>query len=287
LAQRAFALGKHVMCDKPAGAVIGDAAAMTDAADKAGKIYGMMFHQRMYPQYITLKKMLSSGEIGNISRVMMINSRYFRTAHYHVSGSWRSSWKGEGGGALINQGQHILDIWQWLFGMPHRIYAEIPYGKYNDFSVDDEATITMRYDDNMTAVFILTTGEAAYEERLEIIGTKGKILLEDNVLHIYRYSADSTEYLKNADVNSRENITVAEETIEIEKIKEPYPEMLENFAQAVIKGDSSLLVAPGADAVNPLMLTNAAYYSAWKGEPVNLPLDADTYYTEYEKHIEE
>jgi predicted dehydrogenase len=174
-----------------------------------------------------------------------------------------------------------------MFGMPVRIYAEIPYGKYNDFSVDDEATITMRYSDNLTAVFILTTGEAAYEERLEIIGTKGKILLEDNVLHIYRYSEDSTEYLKKAEVNSRENIKVTEEIMQFDKIKEPYPEMLENFALAVIEGDSSLLVSPGADAVNPLMLTNAAYYSAWKEQPVTLPLDADTYYAEYQKHMEQ
>jgi predicted dehydrogenase len=285
-AQRAFELGKHVMCDKPAGAVVGDAIAMAKAAEENGKIYGMMFHQRLYPKYIKIKEILLSGELGKISRVMLVSSRYFRTAHYHASGSWRSSWRGEGGGALINQGQHILDIWQWLFGMPQRIYAEIPYGKYNDFSVDDEATITMHYDGGMTAVFMLTTGEAVYEDRLEIIGTKGKILLEDNTLHIYRYSEDSTKYIRKADVNSRENLSVSEEIINIAKTKEPYPEMLENFAEAVINSDSTKLVAAGADAVNPLMLTNAAYYSAWKGESVTLPLDAEEYYAEYIRHME-
>jgi predicted dehydrogenase len=134
---------------------------------------------------------------------------------------------------------------------------------------------------------MLTTGEAVYEDRMEIIGTKGKILLEGDSLHIYRYSDDSAEYIKKADVNSRENLSVSEEIINFAKIKEPYPEMLENFAEAVINGDSTKLVAAGADAVNPLMLTNAAYYSAWKGEPIKLPLDAEEYYAEYIRHMED
>ena len=98
----------------------------------------MMFHQRRYKKYIKLKNLLDGGALGEIKRVQLENSRYFRTWMYHRSGSWRSSWAGEGGGALLNQGQHILDIWQWLFGMPTSIYAVIPYGKYNDFMVDDE-----------------------------------------------------------------------------------------------------------------------------------------------------
>ena len=276
-AKRAFLLGKHVMCDKPAGNDIGQAMEMSRAAADAGMVYGMMFHQRLYPKYQKLKSILNSGELGELTRTMLVNSRYFRTAHYHASGSWRSSWNGEGGGALINQGQHILDIWQWLFGMPEKIYADIPFGKYNDFQVDDEATLHMRYPDNLTAVFMLTTGEAVWEERLEIIGTKGKLLLEDDTLHIWRYDRDSSEYIAAEQVNSRENLKVQEETLQFEKAAEPYPQMLENFAQAVINHDSGLLIAAGKDAVNPLMLTNAAYYSAWKDEVVTLPLSPEVY----------
>ena len=139
----------------------------------------MMFHQRRYKKYMQLKKLLDDGVLGEIKRVQLENSRYFRTWMYHRSGSWRSSWAGEGGGALLNQGQHILDIWQWLFGMPTSIYAVIPYGKYNDFMVDDEATLLMEYPQQRTATFILSTGEGSYTERLEIVGTKGTALLED------------------------------------------------------------------------------------------------------------
>ncbi|MBO5459913.1 MAG: Gfo/Idh/MocA family oxidoreductase [Lachnospira sp.] len=286
LAIKAFQLGKHVMCDKPAGVTIGQAADMTAASKEYKRIYAMMFHQRKYPKYLKIKDILDSGEIGRLERIMLVNSRYYRTAHYHASGGWRSSWNGEGGGALINQGAHILDIWQWLFGMPESIYADIPFGKYNDFNVDDEATIYMRYPENLTAVFMLTTGEAVWEERLEIVGSRGRLLLEDDTLHIWRYSADSEEYIKNEQVNSRENLSINEEVISFEKAEEPYTEMLENFAEAVVSGNEQILTAPGEEAINQLMLTNSAYYSAWTGQRVTLPIDAELYEAELRKHCE-
>lgn len=284
---RAFELGKHVMCDKPAGASIGQAAEMTAAAEQYNRIYAMMFHQRRYPKYQKIKELISGGSLGRLERIMLVNSRYYRTAHYHSSGSWRSSWKGEGGGALINQGAHILDIWQWLFGMPESVYADIPFGKYNDFKVDDEATIFMSYPDKLTAVFMLTTGEAVWEERLEVVGSRGRLLLEDDTLHIWHYNTDSEEYIKNEQVNSRENLKVTEEVIVFDKAEEPYAEMLENFAEAVLSGKTSIITAPGCEGINQLMLTNSAYYSAWTGQRVVLPLDADAYEKELQKQCDE
>lgn len=287
IAIRAFELGKHVLCDKPAGATIGQAEHMTAASKQYDKVYGMIFHQHRYPKYMYIKEALENGELGELKRMMIVNSRYFRTAHYHKSGSWRSSWNGEGGGALINQGAHILDMWQWLFGMPQTIYADIPFGKYNDFKVDDEATVQMRYPNGVTGIFMLTTGEAVWQERLEIVGTKGRMLLEDDTLHIYRYSMDSKEYIATQNVNSRENLTIDEEVIDFGKAVEPYVAMLENFADAVLDGGKTELFAPGEQAVNQLMLTNAAYYSAWKGMPVELPLDVSEYDEAFAKRCQE
>lgn len=283
IAVRAFELGKHVLCDKPAGATIGQAQRMTFAAKKYNRIYALIFHQRAYAKYRYIKQMLSCGQLGELKRAMVVNSRYFRTAHYHNSGSWRSSWKGEGGGALINQGAHILDMWHWLLGMPQKLYAQISFGKYNDFKVDDEASISMQYEDGMTGMFILTTGEAVPQERFEIVGTKGRILLENDTLHIYRYSKDSQEYIATEKVNSGDNMSIEEEIISFEKGKEPYVEVLENFAEAVLTENASILIAPGEEGVHQLMLTNGAYYSAWKGMPVELPLDTG----EYEKVFQE
>ncbi|MGN0316519.1 MAG: Gfo/Idh/MocA family protein [Lachnospira sp.] len=276
LARRAFEAGKDVLCDKPAGATIKDANGMNASAKACGKVYGMVFHQRLYPKYRKIKEMKDSGELGEIKRIMLVNSRYLRTSRYHKSGGWRSSWAYEGGGALINQGQHILDIWQWLFGMPERIYAEIPFGKYNDFLVDDEATITMKYSNGATGVFMLTTGEAHYEERLEVVGTRGKIILEDDKMHIFRYD-DITEYISTQKVNSRENLKICEEIIEFTKEAEPYTELLDNFALVAMGTENVSLIAPGEDAVNPLMLTCSAYYSAVTGQAVRLPLDEEEY----------
>ena len=255
---------------------IGEALAMQKAASESGRIYGMIFHQRLYPKYIRIKQMIDNGELGDIKRVCLINSRYLRTSYYHKSGSWRSSFAGEGGGALINQGQHILDMYQYLFGMPQKLFAAIPFGKYNDFIVDDEATIVMEYDNGKTGTFILSTGEACHEERLEIIGTKARILLEDDTLTITRHR-DVCEYIKNEEVNSRQNMTFTEETIQFEKASEPYAQLFENFANAVLKGDESYLTVKGSEGINSLMLCASAYYSACKGIKVELPLEASDY----------
>ena len=262
LAVQAFSLGKDVLCDKPAASDIGEALTMNEAAKKSGRIYGMVFHQRLYPKYMKIKSMIDAGELGELRRVNLINSRYLRTSYYHHSGAWRSSFTGEGGGALINQGQHILDMFQYLFGMPQRMFALIPFGKYNDFAVDDEDTIIMDYDDGMTASFVLTTGEA--------------LLLEDNTLTITRHQ-DVEEYIKTEMVNSRENMQYTKETIEFPKTPEPYIELLERFARASLEHDDTYLVAKGEEGINSLMLCAGAYYSACNGIQVKLPVASEDY----------
>ena len=276
LAVKAFEAGKDVLCDKPVASDLDDALAMNQAAKENDRIYGMVFHQRLYPKYRKIKEMIERGEIGELKRVCLINARFLRTAHYHKSGAWRSSFAGEGGGALINQGQHILDMYQYLFGMPQKLYAVIPFGKYNDFAVDDEDTLLMEYDTGAIGTLILTTGEACHEERLEIIGTKARILLEDNTLTVTRHQ-DVKEYIRTAEVNSRENMHYTEEKTEFENAPEPYIEVLERFARSSLEHDADYLVAKGEEGLNSLMLCAGAYYSACKGVKVTLPLDAGSY----------
>lgn len=287
LAIKAFSLGKHVLCDKPAGVTVGQAQQMLVAAESANKVYGLIFHQRMYKKNSRIKQILESGQLGNIERVMLINSRYYRTRYYHQSGNWRSSWTGEGGGALINQGQHILDLWQWFFGVPDQIYANIPFGKYNEFLVDDEATLTMQYNSGMSAVFMLTTGEALWEERMEIVGSKGTLLMEDDKITITQFSQDIREYGKCEMVNSREKLAFTTTIEEYPNKVEPYINMIENFAAAV-QGEERIAVC-GQAGINALQIANAAYLSAWKGVPVKLPIDAEEYEDMLQKqiHIEE
>ena len=208
LAKRAFALGKHVLSDKPAAVTAAEAEEMCVKAEENGVLFSLMFQQRFIPKHVRIKAILESGLLGRIRRVLMESTRYFRTEFYHASGTWRSSWAGEGGGLLINQGQHILDLWQYLFGMPESVFAEIPFGKYNHFDVDDEATIVMRYADGMTGTFIASTGEADGADRLTISGSKGRLVLTGDEIKLAVYSEDSDLYRRNAQVTDARDLRI-------------------------------------------------------------------------------
>ena len=285
LAMQAFAHGKHVLCDKPSANALGPALEMNRAAAESGLTFGMIFHQRLYPQYIRLRELVQSGALGRITRVRLENSRYFRTQVYHDSSPWRSSWGGEGGGVLINQGQHLLDIWQWIFGMPQSVYALIPFGKYNNFLVDDESTLLMEYPDARTAVFTISRGEGTFTEQLEVVGTKGTALLEENTLTLRCYDCDTDDYRRTAACIEREQLheTVTREVIPYDPM--PYTPLLDNFGRAVLYGEP--LIAPGCEGANALQLADAAYLSAWLGRKMTLPIDADLFSRELAKHIDE
>ena len=278
---RALNAGKHVMCDKPAGATVADALSVNAVASRTDRVYAMMCHQRTFSQYIKIKELLNDGAIGHITRIMLENSGFFRTRHYHKSGSWRSSWTGEGGGALINQGYHLLDMWQYLFGLPKSVYACIPFGKYNGFKVDDEATIIMEYPEKTTGSFIISTGEGSASERLEIVGTKGRILLDGNTLTLSQFDCDTREYAKTAQVNSREELKESRQYFTFEENMQAYEIMLENFANAILCGEN--VIAPGSESADALSLVNGAYLSAWTGKKVTLPLDTAEYLSELKK----
>lgn len=284
LASQAFALGKHVFCDKPSGISLLEAQKMNQAARKSGKQFAMMFHQRLYKKNQRIYEIINSGKLGKILRVSMENTEPYRTAAYHNSSQWRSTWAGEGGGALINQGQHLLDLWQWLFGMPKEVRANISFGKYNDFSVDDEAVIWMKYDNGITGSFFLSTGEAPKEERLKVIGSKAALFMNQEALTLCQYSEDSLEYGKQAKCRTREAMEFKEE-VEVWPTKKDYGQMLENFALAVLAGEP--LYVPGEEGRKAIELANAAYLSAWTGESVSLPLDAKKYEEELRKRIQQ
>ncbi|MBR2812817.1 MAG: Gfo/Idh/MocA family oxidoreductase [Solobacterium sp.] len=260
---RALAEGKHVMCDKPPGILYADAEKMQETAERNGLVYALMCHQRTFPAHMRVRQLLREGAVGSIRRVLLVNSMFFRTPAYHASSPWRSSWKGEGGGALINQGYHILDFCTDLFGLPETVYAMIPFGKYNAFLVDDEATVLMEYPDRMTGTFIISTGERYPVDRLEILGTEGSLILEGNHLRLTRFSQDTEG--------------CGQQVIEEDHAREtkPYHIMLENFAEAINSGTS--LIASGKEGIGVLQLINAAYLSAWAEKKVTLPVDADAY----------
>lgn len=253
IAMMAFEKGKGVLCDKPSGISVREVEKMNKMSE--GYPFAMMFNNRIQPVYKWIKESLEKKEIGNVKRILFESSKNLRTQHYHNSSGWRSTWEGEGGGALINQGQHLLDLWCWYFGMPEKVTGNICYGKYNDFDVDDEATIIMKYKDK-SGVFIISTGEPMGDDRIEIIGTEGKIVAEGNNVKLWKYE-NSIEYIKNACVNNGDALKGNAEEMYFAPEKKPYNIMLKNFADYV-EGRAEP-VAKGIEGIYPLKICKAVY----------------------------
>jgi predicted dehydrogenase len=280
LTLQAFANGLAVFCEKPSAACTKDAALMNRAADVSGKAFAMMFHNRVYPVYQKAKELIVGGEIGSIVKVLWKNTTYFRTECYHHSSPWRSSWEGEGGGFLINQAMHDLDMMQWLCGMPDTIQAQIDYGRYSDIKVDDDTLLWMEYGNGAKGVFYGSTGEPAGELRIEIIGSNAKLLIARDTLsdvdhmEICRYQT-ALDQFRQSNTDPYGKLPLEKEELDFERERDAYLFMLQNFSDHLRFGTP--LIADGRDGLNSLGLANGAYLSSWKERRVRLPIVEDEY----------
>ena len=276
LAQEAFEAGLHVLCEKPAGVYTLQVRDMMAAADKHPDLtFAMMFNQRTNCVYRKMKEMIDGGRIGEIKRMNWIVTDWYRTQYYYDSGAWRATWAGEGGGVLLNQCPHQLDLLQWLCGLPARVHAFAHEGKWHDIEVEDDVTAYLEFANGATGVFITTTGDAPGTNRLEITGTLGKLVCENDVLTFQKLAADEREWCATCPEGFRkpdfETITV-----ETDGENPQHIGVMNAFAAAIEKG--SPLVADGREGINGLMLSNAIHLSAWTGETVSLPIDEQKFY---------
>lgn len=284
LAIEAFKNGLHVIIEKPAGVYTKHVKEMNEAAKKSGKMFGIMYNQRTNPVYQKLREIVLSGELGHIKRITWIITDWYRPQAYHSSSPWRSTWKGEGGGALINQNPHQIDLWQWMFGMPDKIYAQAGFGKYYDIEVEDDVMAFFEYANGTTGQYITSTGEAPGTNRLEIACDMGKIVIENNEMTFYKNAISEREFNK---INT-ELFAIPE----YEKINIPvdftvgaqHTGILNDFASAVLNGTE--LLAKGEDGLNALTIINAIEMSAWTGEMVDVNnFDDDRYYNLLQEKI--
>ncbi len=271
IAIKCFEHGLHVITEKPAGVYTRQVREMNEAAKKSGVVFGIMFNQRSNPMYAKAREIVASGQLGELKRMVWIITNWYRSQAYYNSGSWRATWSGEGGGVLLNQAPHNLDLWQWIFGMPKRVRAFCDFGKYHDIAVEDDVTIFAQYENGATATFISTTGEAPGTNRLEISGDRGKIVIEEGKLKWTKLKVPEREFCFTV-TNGFE----APET-EYEDFTAPEPighvVILNNFADAILTG--SELIAPGYEGINSLSISNAAYISAWKDDWADIPVDEE------------
>lgn len=273
----------HVLCEKPAGVYARQVREMNEVAKKSNALFGLMFNQRMNSVYKKMREIIQDGGIGEFQRVTWIITDWFRTQFYYDAGSWRATWNGEGGGVLINQCPHQLDLLLWIVGKkPIAVNGFCQYGKWHNIEVEDEVTAYLEYENGATGVFITTTGEAPGTNRLEISGTKGKLVCEDGKLTQYMNESDSAEYCANVK-NAFKSPTCTKLDLETDGSNPQHAGILNNFTNAIL-GEEPLFV-DGKEGINSVELMNAIEYSGWmNGVKVQLPVKEENYLEELNKH---
>ena len=264
-------LHKHILMDKPAGIYASEVEKLRDYCQENHLSYAMMFNNRRLPVFRTARQMIQRGDLGNLHRAVWVCNNWYRSPAYHRSAAWRSSWQTECGGMMVNQTPHNLDLWNWLFGMPDKVYADLQFGRYNDFSVDDAADIQFSYENGFHGTFISATGEAPGISRLEIWGSRGCLTIEDNQRLYFDENEVSTEEFGLTNQEKFAAIPHARREISLEPIPNPYQQMLQNFASHLLHGTP--LYADGDDGLREVQLANAIYVSGWEEQAVRLPVE--------------
>lgn len=277
--------GLHVMVEKPISVHKADAERLIAAhARRSKQIFAAMFQLRTEPRYVKIKKLISSGELGDLIRTSWIITDWFRTEAYYASGGWRATWRGEGGGALLNQCPHNLDILQWLCGMPAKVRGFCQLGRYHNIEVEDNVTAYWEWASGATGVFITSTGEAPGTNRLELCGTRGKLVLENNRLTFTRNESDMLEFSRSAKTGFvRPEIWNVE--VPFDNAPAQHATLTQNFVDAIL--DGAPLVAPGAEGMNSVELANAMLFSSLAGQTIELPLNGAAYEAKLQQLITE
>lgn len=272
-----FRRGLHVISEKPAGVYTKQVREMNSEADKSDVVFALMFNQRTNPLYRKLRELVQSGEYGAMKRVNWIITDWYRTQAYYDSGDWRATWDGEGGGVLLNQCPHQLDLLQWICGMPAKVQAFCHEGKWHHIEVEDDVTAYLEYPNGATGVFITSTGDAPGTNRLEVDLERAKLVCENGKLMMYEMKENEREFC----FSSSEGFAKPEgEWKEVDAPGEntQHNGVLAAFADAILHGGE--LVAKGQEGINGLSLSNAMHLSSWLGHPVELPIDEELFLEE-------
>ncbi len=267
----------NVISDKPAGVYTSHVKEMNEFAKGKKAKFTIMFNQRTNCIYRKMREIIQNGGIGDLQRVTWIITDWYRTQAYYNTGSWRATWKGEGGGVLINQCPHQLDLLQWVVGqLPKSVRGFCKYGKWHDIEVEDEVTAYLEYENGASGVFITTTGECPGSNRFEISGTKGKLLCENGEIKYYKLKEDSQEVSNRITDNPFEDIDIEEVALDTDGQNPQHAGIINNFIGAIL-GEEELFVK-GEDGLACVELMNAIELSGWLGgAEVSLPVDDKKY----------
>ena len=270
----ALEAGLHVMIEKPLARHKAEGQRILAARQRDDQVIALMMNQRTHPCYAKIKAWMNAGATGTLQRVSWVMTNWFRPEIYYQSSPWRATWKGEGGGVLMNQCPHNIDVLQWLVGMPTKVHAHGSFGKYHDIDVEDEVYAYFEFANGATGLFVASTGEAPGINRLEIVGDLGTIITDGKEATLLRNRESAANYSKTTD----DMFGMPERTEESYQPGEPvnqHAAVLDNFVKAA-RGEAAL-IAPASQGIHSLELAGAMIYSSWIQAAVDLPLDATTY----------
>ena len=274
LAVEALENGLHVLCEKPIAVSASAAARMIRAAERSGKTLALMFNQRTNCLYRAMKDALASGRFGGIKRVSWIVTDWYRTQRYYDSGSWRATWAGEGGGVLLNQCPHQLDLLAWLCGMPTLVQAKCHEGKWHRIEVEDDVTVYMEFENGATGTFVASTGDLPGTNRLEIDCEKGSMVCEGGQVRCRLLERSEREICFTSD-DPWYMAEVPETILETDGENPQHAGVISGFAGHLLRGEP--LTATAEDGLRALRLSNAIHYSSWTGRAVSLPIPEEAF----------
>ena len=273
----------HVMVEKPAGVYTKQVREMNETADRHPEVvFGLMFNQRTNCVYRKMRELVQSGNYGRIRRTNWIITDWYRPQVYYDSGAWRATWAGEGGGVLLNQCPHQLDLWQCICGMPAKVHTHMQFGLWHDIEVEDDVTTYVEYGNGATGVCVTTTGDAHGSNRFEIQMDRAKLLVENNQLWLEEYSVSEPEW-SAANREPFASMPAQGRIVETDGLNPQHTGVVNAWGGAILRGEP--LVADGREGINGLALSNAMHLSAFLGREVTLPIDEDLFYAELKKRI--
>lgn len=269
----AFRNGLHVLCEKPIAVCKSEGERMVAEHKKHPELrFALMFQQRTHKAHKHIRQLILDKEFGDIMRVNWTITTWFRTQAYFDSGDWRATWAGEGGGVLLNQCPHHLDLFQWFFGLPEMVRSYIEIGKYHDIEVEDEVNTYCRFAEGYSGTFITSTAEYPGTNRLEIAGTRGRMVFEDNILK-FRRTEVSVDHFCRTTPKIFSGIPTWDITIPSDAdTGTPHKDVIENFVDSILDPEVEL-VAQGAEGLRAVELGNAMLYSGLENVEVHLPMD--------------
>jgi len=273
IAIEAMKAGLHVISEKPMGVQVSEAQKMIDTANKTGQTLAVMFNQRSTPHIQAARKLVEQGRLGELYRTLLVEG-WYRSQAYYDSATWRATWKGEGGGVIMNQAPHWLDLFTWLGGLPSRVLGRTMTRQHR-IEVEDEVSALLEYKNGATGYLHESVNEAPTSSRIELCGEYGKLVVEKDRIRFWEVPQGVRAYSDSSD-QMWGSPEAREVEVEVEQRESGHAAIVRNVARHIMYGEP--LLTPGHDCINGLQLADAIMLSADRGNRwVDVPVSTRSF----------